>query len=110
MLAQGIGGGKLLAPVPVPYVPVVSEVFLGPTQWEGVGAAPEMVHKVTQPPTTNDNLCNSTVTVTMTMTTVTTTATSTDLSGCAGVCGAWCMSRGVGCSVRVTAWWALSST
>ena len=56
LLAQGIGGGKLLAPVPVPYVPVVSEVFLGPTQWEGVGAAPEMVHKVTQPPATNDNL------------------------------------------------------
>lgn len=40
----GISGGKLLAPVPVPYVPVTSETYDGPTRWEGVGAAPEMVH------------------------------------------------------------------
>ena len=40
----GISGGKLLAPVPGPYVPVTSETYDGPTRWEGVGAAPEMVH------------------------------------------------------------------
>ena len=40
----GISGGKLLAPVPVPFVPVTSETYDGPTRWEGVGAAPEMVH------------------------------------------------------------------
>jgi hypothetical protein len=41
----GISGGKLLAPVPVPFVPVTSESFDGPSRWEGVGAAPEMVHQ-----------------------------------------------------------------
>lgn len=40
----GISGGKLLAPVPVPFVPVMSETYDGPTRWDGVGAAPEMVH------------------------------------------------------------------
>ena len=41
----GISGGKLLAPVPVPFVQVTSETFDGPSRWEGVGAAPEMVHQ-----------------------------------------------------------------
>ena len=32
----GISGGKLLAPVPVPFVPVSSETYDGPTRWEGM--------------------------------------------------------------------------
>jgi hypothetical protein len=33
----GIGGGKILAPVAVPYVKVESDFYTGPTRWAGVG-------------------------------------------------------------------------
>jgi len=38
----GIAGGKILAPVEVPFVEVDSDFYTGPTRWQGVGVAPEM--------------------------------------------------------------------